>query len=107
SVAHGGPKLSYRQGQQWVSYTTLFVTQQGFPWGRSIISQGQGGSAAASAGAASTGQFADPARLASLAVLYAQLASSDPVRNIMLREGPLTGTIEADAILSRSGLADA
>src|SRR5262249_39794036 len=58
-------------------------------------------------GAAGAGQFADPDRLASLAVLYAQLASSDPVRKIMRREGPVTGTIEADAIVSRSGLADA
>ena len=30
----GSPLLSYRDDEQWVTYSMLFVTQQGFPWGR-------------------------------------------------------------------------
>lgn len=105
--AHGKPSLAFRQQQQWVSYTTLFVTQRGFPWGRSIIDTSSGSPTTSADTGSADQQFADPGRFASLAILYSQLATSDPVRQIMLRHGPVTGTVEADAILSRTGLSDA
>jgi hypothetical protein len=59
----------------WKSEATLFVTQPGFPWGRTVIKYLPGD--------ISTGKpsipTADPQRLASLTALYAQLATSEPV----------------------------
>jgi hypothetical protein len=59
----------------WKSEATLFVTQPGFPWGRTVIKYLPGDIA--------TGKpsipTADPQRLSSLTALYAQLATSDPV----------------------------
>jgi hypothetical protein len=59
----------------WKSNSTLFVTQAGFPWGRTITPYLPGD--------AVTGRpsipTADSQRLSSLAALYAQLATSDPV----------------------------
>jgi hypothetical protein len=74
-------KIAYRQGETWVSYSQLFVTQQGFPWGKLAVSQ-----------------TSDPGRFSSLALIYAQWAPSDLVRQIMLRSGPIHGKIEAAAV---------
>lgn len=62
----GDPALALRGQKEYASYTTLFVTQKGFPWGR--LAEGDGQAAANNA-----------SRLASLASLYSQLAVSDPV----------------------------
>jgi hypothetical protein len=91
-----GPLLQYRQGEQWVSYSTLFVTQEGFPWG--------GVNPPRSAKKATTqedqDQAADPNRFSTLAVLYARLATSDPVRQILLKEGPMHGEIDAAPVMA-------
>lgn len=59
----------------WKSEATLFVTQPGFPWGRTVTKYLPGDIA--------TGRpsvpTADPQRLSSLTALYAQLATSEPV----------------------------
>jgi capsular polysaccharide biosynthesis protein len=89
--------LSARKHSEYVSYATLFVTQQGFPSGRLGISP-LATQAGNSVPHASTGQLADLARLTSLAILYSHLASSDAVRAIMLHDGPVTGTIQAAAL---------
>jgi hypothetical protein len=101
------PHFRYRKDQQWVSYATLFVTQRGFPWGRSVIPSASTPSAYPSTGTSSEQQFADPSRFSSLAILYSQLATSDPVRAIMLRDGPIDGTIEAAPVLSQTGYTEA
>lgn len=77
----GSKKFSYRQSEQWVSYTKLFVTEPGFPWG-------------SLSGADAT----DPGRLTSLAILYSQLANSDAVKAIMRQRGPVNGSIEIATI---------
>jgi hypothetical protein len=100
------PHLRYRQDQQWVSYATLFVTQRGFPWGRSVIPSASTG-VYPSATSGSDQQYADPSRFSSLAILYSQFATSDPVRQIMLRNGPIDGTIEAAPVLSQTGYTEA
>src|SRR2546423_9864638 len=70
SVARVGPHgVSYRQSEQYVSYSKIFVTQQGFPWGRLTPA------------ANST----DPGRFASLATIYSSLADGDGVRQILQR----------------------
>jgi len=43
--------------------------------------------------------LADPNRLNTLAVLYAELATSDPVRRQMLEDGPLRGKIIATPVV--------
>jgi hypothetical protein len=83
SFDNGVPRLTYREPEDWVSYSTLFVTERGFPWGK------------LSTGGASG---VDPARLTSLAVIYTQLALSDDVRKIVLRDGPIEGRIEAATV---------
>lgn len=67
-----GFKLQYRQHEQWQSIATLFVSQRGFPYGRSVTPGGQ-----------------DPGRFGSYATLYAHLALSDAVKRLLLRGGPI------------------
>ena len=79
--------ITYRQGELWSSTTRLLITQNGFPEGRLQTDQPTSG-----------GQIADPNRLNSLAVLYAELATGDPVRALMLRDGPIGGKIVATPV---------
>ena len=48
-------------------------------------------------------QSSDPTRFSSLALIYAQLATGDNVRRIMLRSGPINGEIETAPILPTAG----
>jgi hypothetical protein len=85
--------LEWRAGEVWSSQSTIFVTQDGFPWGRVILPGPQ-----ATAGAVlpagtlpqdteSSGkkneEFADPGRFANLGILYSYFAKSDRVRALM------------------------
>lgn len=92
----GKPHLTYRSNEQWLSYSTLFITQPGFPWGRSIIPTKAQAEQAAAAKSGVT--FADPSRFSDLAVLYAQLATSDQVRSIMRRGGKIDGDVSAQPV---------
>ena len=77
--------LTYRQTELWTSTTRLGVTQKGFPWGRLLAQDPPD----RDAGAAALGiPLADPNRLNNLTILYAELATSDPVRRLMRRDGP-------------------
>lgn len=104
----GRPTFAYRQGETYASHATLFVTQGGFPWGRSIPELENLESAVAPAPADATTteepllpQFADATRFATLASLYAKLATSDAVGDIVGRSGPIDGRIEATALATR------
>jgi hypothetical protein len=72
SFANGKPSFAYRQAELWAAQETLLITERGFPEGRTIFPLTGTGSDATSA-------FADPNRLAGLAVFYSQLANSDIV----------------------------
>jgi hypothetical protein len=72
--SHGSPRATYRQEEQWSSTATLLVTQLGFPLGRAEVPDGT------------------DTRFAGLANIYADLASSDPIRRIIRRMGPLSQT---------------
>ncbi len=77
--------ISYRQKEQWVTHEIVLVTQLGFPVGRIIIN-----TPVTIPGAATQGQqFADSNRFNNLAILYARLATSDAVRAMMLKDGPI------------------
>jgi hypothetical protein len=89
-----GVKLSYRQHPTWQSTTQLFVTQQGFPWGRLVLPSGSTTTKSSSG----TSQFADPNRLVGLAVLYAQLINSDPIQRQIARIVPQGDALSALAV---------
>jgi hypothetical protein len=69
---HGQQRLAYREAQVWADDVTLLVTPQKFPWGGAVFSEA-----------------ADPAKYGQLATIYANLATSDAVKKIVLRGGPV------------------
>jgi hypothetical protein len=64
--------------------TRVFVTQGGFPWGRSTLVEPD---SPRDPSGAPISEFGDPSRFEYLAVLYAQLAESDLVKQSVLRDG--------------------
>jgi hypothetical protein len=94
----GKPSLSYRESETWRSDATLFVTQDGFPWGR-VRSDTE----AVTEGELVKPRFADPARFAELAVVYSELAQSDAILELMLQDGPVPGAIMAEPKTSADG----
>jgi prepilin-type processing-associated H-X9-DG protein len=99
AFADGRVRLTYRESEQWASYTKLFVTQQGFPWGYSVTPNADATDSAVPPSDADL-RFADQARFTNLAVLYSQLATSDPVRRIIREDGPVRGTVIAAPVLA-------
>jgi DNA-binding CsgD family transcriptional regulator len=93
--------LSYRENEQWVSRTVVFITEPDFPEGRAVFGQ-MPTTPAEQDPSAGIPEFASPSRFTELATLYAPLAAGDDVRAIMLRDGPLNGKIEAVPVLSPS-----
>jgi hypothetical protein len=91
SFGKGSPKVSYRKQLEYTGTAQIFVTQRGYPWGRTIypVIPGPNGTF--------TTNYADSTRFAQLAILYAQLGTSDTVRRAMLRQGPIHGTISTAA----------
>lgn len=92
-----GAGLSYRSPETFESKTTLFVTQGGFPWGRSVLPVTQ----TPQGGAVS--QYADTTRFSSLAILYSHLANGNEVGTMLRRGGPLDGTFVAAPVPSDDG----
>ncbi|MGZ4411047.1 MAG: hypothetical protein ACXVY8_02835 [Gaiellaceae bacterium] len=80
-----------RGNEQWVSYSKVFVTQRGFPWGS--IESG-------------STQLANQQKLSSLAILYSQLAISDKVQGAILLARK-HGSIQAAPVLTQQGSGDA
>jgi hypothetical protein len=72
-----GFKLAHRQAETYQGSATVFVTQPGFPWGRTITEYLPGDSKTARPSV----PVADENRLATLTALYAQLAVSKPIRD--------------------------
>ena len=87
--------FSYRQSELWSSTMRVGVTQSGFPWGRLFAEEQEDAKGPPDIGI----PVADPNRLNNLAVLYAELAMSDPVRRLMRREGPVLGEIIATPLV--------
>jgi hypothetical protein len=86
----------------WQVQASIFVTQDGFPWGRAIVNTPLPQAPAATS-ALYGPPTADPNRFVNLAILYSHLANGDPVRKIMLEEGPIDGKYEAAAVPSDDG----
>src|SRR6185295_15779971 len=83
--------VTYRQSQLFETTTRLLVTQSGFPEGRLYaqkpVQPGQNAPSSADA----TAPVADPGRFNTLALLYADLATSDQVMQLMRKSGPIDG----------------
>jgi hypothetical protein len=93
-VMDGGlPHLEPRKAEVWQATETLFLTQPGFPAGRTeqpVIAVKVGDQETAVA------RYADPGKFTGLAPLYAKLANSDAVRARAIRAGgPLEGQARA------------
>ena len=86
--------ISYRQTELWASKTRLGVTQNGFPWGRLLAEQASPNSTPrpGEVPVASLGRFNE------LAVLYAELATSDDVFRLVRRNGPMGGQVIATTL---------
>ena len=95
--ASDGLHVSYREQEQWESLSTLFITSTGFPWG-SVTDQVQTTPSGADDDRAASG--VDAGRLTTLAGLYMQLATSDPVLRLMLRDGPIDGQLQTFPVFS-------
>jgi hypothetical protein len=88
--------ISYRQRPTWQGTTRLFVTQQGFPWGRTIL---PGDPTSVPTTSASSGiQFADPTRLAGLSVYYAELINGDLIQRQIRKNVPRGSVLSATAV---------
>jgi hypothetical protein len=101
--------ITYRSSELWSTTMRLLVTQSGFPEGRLYAQEptkpGEAGPTAGDQADKLGIPIADPARFNTLAILYAQLATSDPVRRLMLRNRPIQGRIVATALRDdRSGV---
>ena len=99
AVRIGRDGATYRNTELWSSTIRLLVTQSGFPEGR-LYSQEQpelGEDPATVVPSASRLGIpvVDPGRFNQLAILYAELATSDPVRQLTRRQGPIRGQIIA------------
>jgi hypothetical protein len=103
SVENGSLSFPYRQAETWASEATLLVTQPGFPEGRSITELYRFSVDPATGREVAEPIFASSDRFADLASLYAQLATSDSVRRIMLEDGPVEGAISAEPLESPDG----
>jgi hypothetical protein len=110
-VTHG---LQRRGTEQWSSVSQIFVTQDGFPWGRVTFPVATDpGSATNSTPTDTSGnvddsiKFADPTRFPNLAFLYSFLTNSDEVRGKLpgppspeqIQAVPLDPTGRGDAFL--------
>jgi hypothetical protein len=95
----GSPSFRYREQEEFVSYATLLVTPQEFIWGNTVDkivpSETESGE--------EVPLVLDEARFTRLAEIYAALATSDEVAEIMAREGPIEGTISAVPVVPQGG----
>ena len=103
SLEGGSVSFPYRQAEVWASEARLLVTQAGFPEGRSITELYRFTVDPETGREVAEPIFASSDRFAKLASLYSQLATSDSVREIMLRDGPIDGSISAQSLESSDG----
>jgi transcriptional regulator with XRE-family HTH domain len=94
------PHVTFRQHETWKGTETLYLTQHGFPWGRSVYPYTVQGTARQPV---ATTPYADPNRFNALAIFYAELASSDAVRTRLAKTGGLDGSYTASPVANNVG----
>jgi hypothetical protein len=98
SFQGGSVTTHYRGAEKWVSRTTVLVTERRFPLGRSVLDDPTTTSSSVTTTTPTSQPFAPSERFTELANIYAELATSDAVRQYMLKDGPILGTIDASAL---------
>lgn len=96
----GDPKFIHRETEQWEALSTLFVTSRGFPWGSIGTGADPTDPEQPQSDKGKTPKGLDPVHLTGLASLYVRLATSDPVLQRMLRDGPIEGALTAFPVSS-------
>jgi hypothetical protein len=94
----GGLNVKARGERTYQSVTTLFVTQSGFPWGRTVLPATE-----SSSSRSGTIDFGDPGRFGSLAVYYAEFANGDPVQSRVKAALPFSARMFATAEADPNG----
>jgi hypothetical protein len=106
----GRPEFRYRATEEWASYARVLVTQPGIEWGAAVVDLKRGRVAEGDVERLGLQQAVET-RLANLAVFYSRLidskderlVDSDALRRIILREGPISGSIEAAPVSAFEG----
>jgi hypothetical protein len=98
----GGPSVTFREKEQWVSVGTMLVTEPGFPLGRSVFEE-KVPPVGTDKPQTYTPENAPSGRFIELANTYPELVTGDDVREIMLRDGPVRGLVEATALVASNG----
>jgi hypothetical protein len=96
---HGSVSVSYRQKPTYQSTTRIFVTQAGFPWGRSVFPAAPPTPTTTTGDPTSGLEFADPTRFAGLAIIYAQLINGDLIQGVIRRDLPPGDVLRAAAVV--------
>jgi hypothetical protein len=91
SFGSDGVTVGYRDAEKWTSTSTVWVTQAGFPLGRTVYDQCFAAGDSKVQGCIP--KLTDPANFGGRATLYASLVSSDAVRKLMERDGRIDGTV--------------
>jgi len=95
-IGPGG--VGYRHSELWSTTMRLLVTQRGAPEVRLYAQKPITSSSPDPSSADPTISVADPNRFNTLALLYAQFATSDPVRRLTVSKGRIPGQIIATAL---------
>jgi hypothetical protein len=95
-IGPGG--VGYRHSELWSTTMRLLVTQRGAPEVRLYAQKPITSSSQDPSSADPTISVADPNRFNTLALLYAEFATSDPVRRLTLSKGLIPGKIVATAL---------
>ncbi len=97
-----GYKLEYRQSEKWMSVATVLVTEPDFPLGRAVFEQDVP-PVSSNQPRNYTPKFAPSSRFVELANVYAELVTGDAVRQVILKDGPLPGAIQAVPLVATNG----
>ena len=87
--------LAYRNSETWIGASRVFVTEPGFPWGRRLVNPPVQGTP-------TSRTESDPGRFTGLALLYSNLATTDPILRILRKSGPFKSKITAAPLLANA-----
>jgi hypothetical protein len=106
SFRDGHPEFVNRESEQWASDSYLFVTEEGFPLGRSILDDvvptnvDDPVKVGKDQAAEFVPRYGDPSRFALLAILYSRIATGDTVLGTLGRQKKLKGIVTAQAVVN-------
>ena len=101
SVSPSG--VTYRQSEVWTANAKILVSQEGFPEGRSITEQYKFVIDPVTGKEVAQPLFPSSSRFPELAALYSALATTDPVRAVITKNGALPGSFVAATLTSSDG----